>query len=273
MDELPGRHQEDHYESDYDYRSESPHLKHRHLYEFLMSRVGATAFDAAEQTGQPHVLEVGAGDGAVTERLLALGCEVTGTEMSRHSVEMMRARFGSNERFESTYDPGGDLTPLGDRRFDLILFASVLHHIPDYLNAIDRAVENHLRPGGALISVQDPLWYPRMPKHTLRITSGSYLTWRVSRGKFIRGLKTRMRRRLHGLSEEAPGDAVEYHVVRQGVDEEAVAESLRPRFESVETLPYWSSQGKPQQRLGERLGLANTFALFAKGHHPADRAD
>lgn len=263
---MPERHQENHYERDYDYWSESPHLKHRSLYERLTGRIAACAFEAADREEAPHLLEIGAGDGAVTERLLALGCDVTGTEMSRHSVDAMRARFGSNDRFSSEYDPAGDLSPLGDRRFDAILFASVLHHIPDYRRAIKTAIEGHLRPGGCLISIQDPLFYPRMSPWSLRLTNAAYLSWRLTRGNLLRGVKTRLRRGVNGLSEEAPGDAVEYHVVRDGVDEEAVREDLEPTFESVEILSYWSSQGTMQQNLGERLGLVNTFAIFASGY-------
>jgi len=265
---MTAAHQEGHYRHDYDYRSESPHLKHRHLYELLMDRAGRAVFAAVREGDRPRVLEVGAGDGAVTERLLALGCEVTGTEMSRHSVETMRNRFGSNPRFESVHDPDGDLRSLGDRHFDAVLFASVLHHIPDYLEAIQLAVNGHLRPGGSLVSIQDPLWYPGMPRRALWLTSASYMSWRLTRGNLLRGIGTRLRRWRSGLSEDAPGDAVEYHVVREGVNQDLIREWLKLRFESVGMLAYWSSQGGPQQRLGELLGLVNTFALFASGHEP-----
>ena len=56
-----------------------------------------------------HVLEIGAGDGSVSDRLLALGCDVTGTEMSLDSVESMNSRFDGNDRFHAVYDPDGSL--------------------------------------------------------------------------------------------------------------------------------------------------------------------
>ncbi len=261
---MPQSSQEDHYETGYDYWSESPHLKHRHLYEQLVGEMADLVVDPSAAR-PPEILEIGAGDGAISERLLALGCDITGTEMSRHSVSVMNSRFGSNDRFRALHDPDGDLGCLEGRRFDAVVFASVLHHIPDYLAAVDHAVEAHLRPGGALISIQDPLWYPRMSPTSLRLTNAAYLSWRIGRGNIARGLKTRLRRRFQGLSEEAPGDAVEYHVVRDGVDEEAIVDQLRARFESVNLLTYWSSQGVVQQRLGERLGMVNTFAIFAAG--------
>ena len=64
---------------------------------------------------------------------------------------------------------------LGDSRFDLILYSSVLHHIPDYLGHIDAAAAGHLKPGGSLVSIQDPLWYPRVPKTSRSLTEAFYL--------------------------------------------------------------------------------------------------
>jgi hypothetical protein len=117
-----------------------------------------------------------------------------------------------------------------------------------------------------MVSIQDPLWYPRMSPREHRISEACFISWRVFQGDLMRGMKTRMRRATKGLSEVAPGDAVEYHVVRDGIDEEAMREELDGRFEAVRVIPYWSSQGTMQQRLGERLGLLNTFALVATGH-------
>lgn len=258
---------------DHDYWSESPHLKHRHLYEMLTDRIADLIDEVSADDRPPEVLEIGAGDGAVTERLLALGCAVTGTEMSAASVEAMNARFGTNDRFRAVLDQDGSLAALEGRRFDLILYASVLHHIPDYLGAISRSTAGHLRPGGALVTIQDPLWYPRLSAFTLKFSEACFLSWRLAQGKLLRGLKTRLRRARHGLSEEAAGDAVEYHVVRDGVDELAIREMLDPDFREVATLGYWSSQGFPQQRVGEILGLHNTFALFARGYRPGAGTD
>lgn len=260
--------QEAHYESEYDYWSESPHLKHRHLYEMLMTRLSDLIRRMPLPDQPPEVLEIGAGNGAVSERLLALGCDVTGTEMSRHSVATMNERFAGNDRFWAVLDPDGSLESIEDREFDLIIYASVLHHIPDYESAIRESVSDHLRPGGALVSIQDPLWYPRMSPLSLRLTNAFFLSWRLTRGHLLRGVQTRLRRAFRGISEEAPGDVVEYHVVRNGVDEEAIRKLLEPQFESVEILKYWSSQGSPQQKAGERLKLTNTFATFARNYHP-----
>jgi SAM-dependent methyltransferase len=262
---VSGNPQSGHYGADYDYLEESPHLRHRHLYEFLNHGISEALAQVRERKPVPEVLEIGAGDGSVTERLLATGCSVTATEMSNDSVVRISERFGDNDRFRAVLDEAGNLAPLKGDRFDLVLFASVLHHIPDYLTAVREAVDDHLRKGGSLVSIQDPLWYPRMRPRDLRISNALFLSWRLGQGNIVRGLKTRTRRAFKGVSEVAPGDTVEYHMVRNGVDELAISELLAERFDRITVEPYWSTQGVTQQKIGERLGLLNTFAIFATG--------
>lgn len=256
------------YDEHQDYTVGSPHLRHRRLNASLMALV-FEAVDRAVVSGLPaEVLEVGGGDGGITEPLLAAGIAVTSTDMSSASIAAMERRFACNDRFRAVHDSDGSLTMLGDSRFSVILFASVLHHIPDYLGAISSALDAHLRPGGSLVSIQDPLWYPRMSNVVRRASSAAYLSWRIFRGGFAQGLRTRVRRATKGLSESEPGDAVEYHVVRDGVDEEAISDLLRSSFDRVDVHPYWSTQGSPQQRLGEIANAANTFAALASGYRP-----
>ena len=262
-------HQSEHYGQDYDYLNESPHLKHRRLYDELGNRISSAIEQSRRPGSPPEVLEIGAGDGSVTELLLARGYAVTATEMSAESIAELNRRFASNDRFKAVHDPG-DLSALGGASFDSVLFASVLHHIPDYIAAVKNAAGNHLRAGGSLVSIQDPLWYPRMKPRTKRLSDASYLSWRLTQGELLRGVRTRMRRRFKGHSEQAPGDAVEYHVVRDGIDEAALSGLLEPSFDRVELYPYWSTQGTAQQRLGERLSALNTFAMFATGFQGPD---
>jgi SAM-dependent methyltransferase len=263
--------QEAFYDEDSDYFAGSPHLRHRSLNRALLEMI-IRAADASAGAGLPaDLLEVGGGDGSITEPLLAHGLAVTSTEMSAASVERMRARFRHNDRFRAVHDVDGTLTVLDRDRFDCILFASVLHHIPDYKTAIADALARHLRENGSLVTIQDPLYYPRLSAPTRRASSVAYLSWRLTQGNFARGVKTRVRRALRGPSEYDPGDAVEYHVVRDGVDEQALVDSLTPLFDQVQVHRYWSSQGPMQQRLGEALGLRNTFAIVARGYRGSER--
>jgi SAM-dependent methyltransferase len=263
--------QDEFYDEDSEYFAGSPHLRHRALNQTLLDLVYGAA-DAAADAGLPaDLLEIGGGDGSITEPLLARGLAVTSTEMSSASVRRMRARFPHNDRFRAVHDADGSLGILEGDRFSCILFASVLHHIPDYKTTVANAVAEHLREGGSLVTIQDPLFYPRLSAATRRTSSLAYLSWRIAQGDLMRGVMTRLGRAMRGPSEYSPGDAVEYHVVRAGVDEEAMTELLTPWFEQVELHRYWSSQGPLQQRAGEAVGLRNTFAIVARGYAGAER--
>jgi SAM-dependent methyltransferase len=213
-----------------------------------------------------EVLEIGAGHGGYTEPVLAAGCRVTAVEASRSSLAVPERRYGDNTGFSAQFDPDGSLNGVHGE-FSLILIVSVLHHIPDYAAFLAGATRL-LSPGGSLVSLQDPLWYSRLARPTHLLDRGGYYLWRLGQGNARQALGT-LSRRLRGVHDPTnPADMVEYHVVRDGVDEQAVTDVLRHRFDAVELLPYWSNQLGPVQRLGERLGLANSFGVVATGHRP-----
>lgn len=250
----------------YDYRSGSPHIKHPKLYDWFSHVLREEVHHVGGLDLPMTVLEVGAGDGAFVEPLLATGASVAGTEMSRSSLDALESRFGTNRSFEAVFDPDGSFASLGDRRFAIVLYASVLHHIPDYLTAIADACERHLLPGGTLLTLQDPLWYPTLPPGVHAASEAMYLSWRITRGNFLRGLASRARRMRNHFQPDQPGDMVEYHVVRDGVDQDSVTQLLQPRFESVTLSSYWSTQAAIWQAVGQRLHLRNTFAVQARGY-------
>ena len=259
-----GKLQEEVYGEGYDYAGD-PHLAHPELRAWIVHLVSDVSQRATSRGLPPRLLEIGAGDGGLTEPLLARGFEVTATEVSRHAVERLRAAFGGNPRFNAVHDAAEDASAVEGGPFAVVLCASVLHHIPDYLSFVEGVVDRHLAPGGAFISVQDPLRYDTMSPFAHRFDRAAYLIWRLGRGSRASGLVS-LRNRLTGkLDPSRPGDMVEYHVVRNGVDERALEGLLEPSFEEVRLLPYWSNQARLAQRLGRRLGLANQFALVAEG--------
>ena len=253
-------HQESFYDHTIDYRHGSPHLSHWWLYDRLVGMTRDLLRDLASAGLPLRVLEIGAGHGGFTEPVLAAGCELTAVEASQPSIDELNRRYASNPNFHAVLDQDGSVD-VGDG-FSLILMVSVLHHIPDYIDFLDK-VTRRLAPGGALFTLQDPLWYSRVSKATLALNRGAFYGWRLGQGDLGRAAAT-FSRRLRGVfDEENPSDTVEYHTVRNGVDEMAIAELLRSRFERVDILPYWSHQSSAAQRLGERLGAVNTFGICA----------
>lgn len=254
----------------HNYRKQSAHLKHRQLYEFLLQHMRAVLADLTDRDLHLHVLEVGAGDGGFTEPALAYGCAVTVTEMSRPSYEGLRARYGGNDHFEALFDEDGSLSVVGDMRFSAVLYASVLHHIPDYTETINTSLD-HLELGGAFMSFQDPLWYPSLRRSTRLFSRATYLFWRVTQGNIGRGISTIWRRTRRTYDASNPSDMVEYHVVRSGIEHEALLAYLSERFEQVSIFTYWSTPSPFWQRVGERLRLRTTFAIVANGYLGHDR--
>lgn len=254
------------YTQDVDYRVGSPHLAHFSLYDRLCSILRSQIQELAGSGLPLTVLEVGAGAGGYTEPALAAGCRVTATEMSRASVNRLRLKYTTNPAFQAVHDPDGSLASMDDQ-FALVLCVSVLHHIPDYLGFLDKATRL-LLPGGALLTLQDPMWYPRVGRSIHGLDRLGFFAWRLSQGNFRRGLASLIRRSRGRYDERNSSDMVEYHVVRNGVDEQAVLDALKQRFKSVDILPYWSNQLAAMQWAGDRLRMHNTFGARATGYSP-----
>jgi len=255
--------QEDHYVAGIDYRIGSPHLTHLALYDRLVGVLRQTVQRLSDQGRPLRILEIGAGHGAFTEPALALGCDVTAVDMSGPSVAELQRRFGTNSQFRARCDPDGSLSDIDDG-YDLLMFVSVLHHIPDYIDFLRKAA-SRLGSGGALLTLQDPSWYSRH-RAAHRAERAAYLVWRLGRGDLSSGLQTRLRRMRGILDEKNPRDIVEYHVVRDGVDEKAVLKFARESFADASLIEYWSSQLGVAQRLGDRFGLHSSFGVVAHGY-------
>lgn len=246
----------------HDYDKGSPHLRHAGLRTMVESRLSEVVAEMLAETGQCRVLEIGAGHGTFTRLLLDAGATVTVTEASSASAAHLRESFG--DRVEVIHDETGEGVLESGREWDLAVMTAVLHHIPDYLGFLDRLC-GLLREGGAIFTVADPMYYPRMSQRTHRTVRGMYLAWRLFQGDFRRGLATRWRR-LRGVYDDTnPSDLVEYHVVRDGVDEEAIRQLLEPRFASFELFTYWASQAPIFQKWGERTSMVCDFGLVAQG--------
>jgi SAM-dependent methyltransferase len=256
--------QEAYYVSGIDYRRGSPHLSNFALYDRLVEVLRGAVRRLTEQGLPLRVLEVGAGHGGFTEPALALGCDVTAVDMSGPSIDELRRRFGTNPKLRAIHDPDGTLQEV-DADYTLLMFVSVLHHIPDYISFL-RQASKRITTGGALLTLQDPTWYARH-RAGHRTEQAAYFAWRLTQGGAVSGLQTRLRRMGGIFDQSNHRDMVEYHVVRDGVDEEAVLSFARGAFDEVTLVPYWSSQLGMAQRLGERLGLHSTFGLVAHGYN------
>lgn len=242
----------------------SPHLRHPKLRNRIDGRISDAIAPILQRKGSCAVLEIGAGHGSFTHTALSAGGVVTVTEMSRASSEYLSEKFHGSAQVRVIHDPDGNAPFQQGQKYDVILLISVVHHIPDYIDVLTRLCDEVLLPGGSLVTFQDPVWYPRQKTWAHAASQGAYLAWRVTRGDFRRGLATRWRRLRGVYSESNPSDLVEYHVVRQGVDELALQNLFSSRFATVELDRYFSTQSPLLQKVLERRLPANTFGILAQ---------
>lgn len=248
----------------FDYVAGSPHLRHDSLRGMVEGRLQALVADITARTGGCRALEIGGGHGNFSARLLESGATLTVTETSPASAEVLRTQLTGLGEVQVRHDETGEAILESEETWDLVVMTAVLHHIPDYLAYLERLV-GLIAEDGALFTAQDPLYYPRMPRLHHRAQRATYLAWRVAQGEYKRGLATRWRRLRGVYDDTSESDLIEYHVVRDGVDEEAIREQLAPRFESVEVFSYWSTQAPIWQRLGERTRMRTDFGIEARG--------
>lgn len=71
-------------------------------------------------------------------------------------------------------------------------------------------------------------------------------------------------RRKRGPDPDNPEDNTEYHYFRNGVDQDAIQEQFEEMGFDCRVVPYFSTQSRVGQRLGEALGLSCNFAILAR---------
>jgi SAM-dependent methyltransferase len=101
------------------------------------------------------ILEIGCGTGHSKIVFASHARRVVGIDLSRNSLQIARRRH-PNDMWIC-----GDARnlPFAPASFDLLVFSSVLHHIPNYLAAL-REAHRILRPGGQVFAYDPNVWHP-----------------------------------------------------------------------------------------------------------------
>lgn len=250
-----------------EYMADAPHLSHesiRALYVQMVSR----AFEIASQDGRvPTVLDLGAGDGIATRPFLSLGAHVVAVDISMQQLAQLRlecAEYG--DRVEIRCADVFDVLSEG-RKFDIVVANSFLHHIPDYLSLVAGAADV-LSERGILMTFQDPMWNKSTTYRDSLLSGIAYFIWRLGREDALRGMGRKLRRSLGIYSTTSIYDNVEYHAVRDGVNQIAIRQMLEQKGWQCSIAEYCSFHSMKLQPLGEKLGVKNTFAIMAsRGGH------
>src|ERR1700683_427805 len=97
-----------------------------------------------------------------------------------------------------------------------------------------------LAPGGQIFLFQDPMRYDSVHPITRISDVLSYGFWRMFQPDFFGGVKRRLRRMRGVYFDDCPQDNIEYHVTRNGVDQDAIASLLTGLGFTVDIIRYWS---------------------------------
>lgn len=247
-----------------EYIDGAPHIKHdalRNLYGKLVVQV----FDSAKKhTKTPKVLDLGAGEGSVTLPFLELGAKVVAVDISNSQLDALKIkceRFG--DMLEVRCEDINVTLKDKSEKYDIIVVNSFLHHVPDYMGMIREAVTT-LSPYGQFFSFQDPLRYDTVGKISTTFGKLAYFSWRVFKGDVIGGLKRRIRRARGIYLEDSVHDNAEYHVTRNGVDQDAIRRLCEEQGFDCSIVSYFSTQSRFFQPIGAVLGMKNTFAVVAQ---------
>jgi len=247
-----------------EYADGSPHIKHASL-RTLYGELVVQVFDfSRKHTDTPRVLDLGAGEGSVTLPFLELGAKVVAVDISESQLAALRtkcANFGN--MLEVRCEEIGVTLENKSQHYDIIVANSFLHHLPDYLGMIREAIQV-LNPSGQFFCFQDPLRYETVGKATAVFSKLAYFSWRVFKGDVIGGLMRRVRRARGVYLEDSMHDNAEYHITRDGVDQNAIYELFAKNGFECDIVPYFSTQSRFFQTLGAFLGMKNTFAIIAR---------
>ncbi len=251
------------------YISGAPHIKHAALRR-LFGGLVVDVFDyASKYSPTPTVLDLGAGEGSVTLPFLELGARVTAVDLSDTQLAELSEKCKKYaDMLTVRCENANDVANEPGACYDIIVTNSFLHHIPDYLGLIETCLKS-LSPHGQLFTFQDPLRYDTVSKSTKALSAFAYLTWRVLRGDVLGGLARRFRRSKGVYLEESVQDNVEYHVVRNGVDQEAICKLAEENGFDCRLTKYFSTQSSLFQPIGTTMGMKNTFSVIARRQEQA----
>jgi len=208
--------------------------------------------------GAPRqALDVGAGTGFVTGRLLERGFSVRAVDISPEMLGVLESKYadGVREGRVATNAQDVDAFLSGSRDvFSLVAVSSVLHHLPDYAATL-AVLAQRLVSGGALVVFHEPTGGALSGIETWL----QWLDWKIAWRFLTTGAdrdSIRTKRLDYGMAD--------YHVTH-GFDEAKVQAALQAAGLRVERLEkYATAKSGFVRRLLDGLGKRRTWCLVAR---------
>lgn len=110
----------------------------------FVSELGAPVVELLEPRPNERILDLGCGDGVLTERLVSMGCDVVGVDSSAAQVDAARRRG-----LQALVMDAESLS--FDAQFDAVFSNAVLHWVKDADRMI-AGVRRALKPGGRFVA-------------------------------------------------------------------------------------------------------------------------
>jgi ubiquinone/menaquinone biosynthesis C-methylase UbiE len=126
---------------------------------------------------QKNALDVGAGTGNLTGKLLQMGYKVTAVDISAEMCAILQTKYNAylkNSKLTIINAPIENLA-FGAGEFDLITCYSVLHHLPDYVTAL-KSLSVLLKKGGVIYIDHEasPFYWKTEPSSLANLIKGIY---------------------------------------------------------------------------------------------------
>ena len=133
--------------------------------------------DKLVTNNQKNALDIGAGTGNLTGKLLQMGYKVVAVDISAEMCAILQSKYSAylkNNKLTIVNSPIENLT-FDVGTFDIITCYSVLHHLPDYIKAV-RSVSVFLKKGGVIYIDHEasPFYWKSEPSILAALIKGIY---------------------------------------------------------------------------------------------------
>jgi len=173
-------------------------------------------------------LDCGCGTGILASNLVRYGFNVDLVDISKEMVDISKKKLNKLKqqyKFKDNYYVSDveSFLEKNKKKYDLICFTAVLHHIEDYINVLNQACK-YLKPNGYIIIIDEPelkevnrKWYCKI----LDFIEGNYINFY----RFIKNPKHAINFIFNRKVYNIDVDLAEYHS-KKGVNQNEIMQTL-----------------------------------------------
>ena len=222
------------------YDSVHPHMRNSYEQWLQTADIRMMLRHLRDSNNQPRVLDLGCGTGNLTMRFLEEGAMVTAVDMSTDMLQVLSRKLDASPALAPRckvveLDVDRFLAHAGDAEFDLASMSSVAHHLPDYVDSLER-LARRIRPGGFLYLLHEPAHKAELARSHEALRR----LWSVIPRGANRMLRSADRRENeHQTWERQDTTYADYHYHRDGISVQAITDAIRPLgFDLVDLSRY-----------------------------------